>query len=116
LVDIGLNLDSNLAAMLENDDIRDRVLVRLGNAGWITGSVFATLPSGMQQQEVNWTEAGIIGVRKLHCILSELGYFSGASCPPRRNGEIDALAELVGLCILKHGGENPQAPETFRRH
>lgn len=86
------------------------VLERLGKARWMTGSAFAEIGVG-QFQSVNWTKDGIEKIRTLHKLLTELGFFSGSSMPPHRVGELEVLADMIGLCILKHGPE-PQGPES----
>jgi hypothetical protein len=81
--------------------IRSQLLERLSLATWINASAFIEAGHG-EIQNIEWTEKGIAKIRQLHGLLRELDYFSGASCPPRRIGEMDLLMDMIGLCILKH--------------
>lgn len=93
-------------------EMRDRVVKRLTDKGWITKAVFVDSGESKYAYKIAWTQEGIAKMQTLHSLLRELGFYNG----PRAGyigGEPDELLTLIGSCVLEHGEQAKPANVTF---
>ena len=83
---------------MTEDDIRNGMLQRLTERGWIASSWVKEVPPNGIQMIVNWTPLGIDRMRRLHSRLTELGLESGYIV-----GQFGCLHDLAGTCVRQHG-------------
>ena len=81
--------------------MRDRIVKRLSDQGWIVSAFFRDEQNSTQYRIV-WTEHGIERMRRLHEILTELKIFNGSQSA-YIVGDLEVIAELAGYCIREHG-------------